>query len=342
MKSRWALTCGDLNTSRAWLIEQLSLNTIPLHQGCHWALSLGMIEYVESVVKENYPSLRRSGSAGGIRFRIARIRGEINPYKILVEDGEKTNWSDHSVIVMTGGIGDHLEDIARINGLARGALSGRTLMSTRSRCNQLRGISNEIRWVESTGARERIHVKELLAYQAVGSPDKAKAFMRVNVGEFDCRYKLLCCWKAEGIGDKLSSWSRSVDFMSIIDFYHNLINAGINPAGIVDISNWSPWEKSLLEMMSIKTHDPTREDVGELAKLAARCEVVCSIDTALAHLAACMEKKTVLMLPKFHDERWFGLLKEGSCYHDNCTVFIQRKFGCWKAVLENVIEEIVG
>ena len=94
----------------------------------------------------------------------------------------------------------------------------------------------------------------------------------------------LCCWRAEGAGDKMSAHSRSVPWPQVQEFYRRL--QLLQPqSSIVDITNWKDWEASGLKAMGVNVLDPTQ---GTLMDLAQRCRDgrVVTIDTALVHLCA--------------------------------------------------------
>ena len=59
------------------------------------------------------------------------------------------------------------------------------------------------------------------------------------------RRKILCCWQADGNGDRMSIWMRSVGFHSVLEEYQKIWER--QDMDIVDITNWKDWEKDTLE-----------------------------------------------------------------------------------------------
>ena len=71
------------------------------------------------------------------------------------------------------------------------------------------------------------------------------------------RFRYLCCWRAEGVGDKFSAHSRSIPWTLVYNFYQKLITRS-DKACIIDITNWKGWESARLGTMGINMVDPQR------------------------------------------------------------------------------------
>jgi hypothetical protein len=80
-------------------------------------------------------------------------------------------------------------------------------------------------------------------------------------------------------------------------------------------------------------------DFSDAAAVVAQLDLVISIDTAVAHLAATMEKPVWLMLSYPPDFRWF-LDREDSPWYPSMRIFRQTEYGDWKPVINRVKEEL--
>jgi FkbM family methyltransferase len=83
---------------------------------------------------------------------------------------------------------------------------------------------------------------------------------------------------------------------------------------------------------------------GEWAHTAALIEgldLVVTVDTALAHIAGAMGKKTFLLLPRFSDWRWLWGV-DFSPWYPSMTLFRQEKPGDWRGVMKRVVAAVTG
>lgn len=76
-------------------------------------------------------------------------------------------------------------------------------------------------------------------------------------------------------------------------------------------------------------------DFAETAGLIASLDLVIAVDTAVAHLAGAMGKKTWILLPFRPDWRW-GLTGDTSLWYPTARLFRQRALGGWPEVLGRV------
>ena len=86
-------------------------------------------------------------------------------------------------------------------------------------------------------------------------------------------------------------------------------------------------------------------DFMETAELIEALDLVITVDSAVAHLAGTVGKKTWLLLPFDSDWRW-QLDREDSPWYPTVRIFRQRKFGDWQEVVERVKialqDELIG
>jgi len=80
-------------------------------------------------------------------------------------------------------------------------------------------------------------------------------------------------------------------------------------------------------------------DFAETAALVAQLDLVISVDTSVAHLAAAMGKPVWLLLPLNPDWRWL-LGREDSPWYETMRLFRQTRRGEWSDVLARIEQEI--
>lgn len=89
---------------------------------------------------------------------------------------------------------------------------------------------------------------------------------------------------------------------------------------------------------------PWLYDFADTAALIAHLDVVVAVDTAVAHLAAAMGKKVLLMLRRHADWRW-GRTRSDSYWYRDVEVFRQEDEGLWEPAVAGVaarLAELVG
>jgi hypothetical protein len=80
-------------------------------------------------------------------------------------------------------------------------------------------------------------------------------------------------------------------------------------------------------------------DFAQTAALIDNLDLVVSIDTAVAHLAGAMGKKTFVLLPHFADWRWL-VDRNDSPWYPTMRLFRQPAFGDWDSPVADLIREI--
>ncbi len=340
--------CGDLELARAWVWQQLRNQTTNPCQSTHWALSLGLQNVLAQWLGEGAEGLTAEQQRG-LLFRITRKEDPSKAHKRLFSASaleslhqrwEQLNKGTRPIaIALQGGIGDHLQDLSTLMPFLRSGRQRFCVHLAPERMAQLRRLlQNSAGDVETCCEgflpSQGLHVLEMMA--VLGSQERQpQAWISATVTKLD-RHRLLCCWTAQGQGDRFSSWSRSVPFAAVLGLYQTLVARGWEPHTIMDITAWKPWEAATLRRLGVQLVDPADGDVLGLAELAHSCSEVISIDTALVHLCAAMGDSVHLLLPKFSDERWVELLQPGSSYAHCCQVWRQEEFGCWQAPLQRL------
>lgn len=89
----------------------------------------------------------------------------------------------------------------------------------------------------------------------------------------------------------------------------------------------------------IERFDAELVDFAETAALIAHLDLVVSVDTSVAHLAAAMGKPVWLLLPFNPDWRWL-LAREDSPWYETVRLFRQARLGDWEETLSKVGHEI--
>ena len=84
---------------------------------------------------------------------------------------------------------------------------------------------------------------------------------------------------------------------------------------------------------------PELVDFAETAALVAGLDLVVSVDTSVAHLAAAMGKPVWLLLPLNPDWRWL-LGREDSPWYPTMRLFRQSRHGEWGEVVARVGREL--
>ena len=310
---------------------------IDINQAAHWAMNLGCEKLADSLYRTMlHCEGQRSIRVNGLRFRRERIEATTNnSYQAVLGLTNKERISIiekaiHSCIEFNGGIGDHLEELSRIIPWMQSNNIEITFSSSESRIKQLQSATSEYRWRKKVGLG--VTSKYFLAALGEQLP-KPKSFINdINTQEVGTGDVLLCL-TAAGDSDKLSRWARSLRLNDTRELIKR-INSYCGK--ITDISVWKEWELTYLNQVNIARYDPTKGDIMDLAKLVADHKFVITIDTAMAHLCAAANKKCIVMLPRYYDERWNELMQENTSYRKNCTLVIQEKHGIWDESIEKV------
>lgn len=110
-----------------------------------------------------------------------------------------------------------------------------------------------------------------------------------------------------------------------------------NPAHENDANRSMPADaQPSFQTISLAPEDTGATDMFDTARIVAGLDAVVTVDTAVAHLAGAMGRRTLVMLPAFAcDWRWRG---EGddSPWYPSMRLFRQQRPGDWSGVLARV------
>ena len=347
--SPWPLFGDDLELARGWLRSQWKQRYLK-SQYLHWALNLGMRYEVEELLHLHSKSIPESDQQG-LKYRLALQNNHENPLSFWFSEDELNQGlerirkpSNKSInIRLYGGIGDHLEQLALINHWCNNHQISVTLEIKAIRMPQLKRLleNKELMQFQLATNSHWEHPLNAMRFKAIclhgGESIRYSAWLR-PIHKDPTGKALICCWRSKGIDDRLSCFNRSVAFNNVLDFYRSII-AKQNPADIIDLTNWQPWECNIIKKIGIQTHDPASADVYDLIKQTEGNQII-TIDTALAHLCASIGQPAWLLLPMFADDRWLELLQPQNSYGQVLTVIQQREFNCWKEPLEKLQQHL--
>ena len=82
------------------------------------------------------------------------------------------------------------------------------------------------------------------------------------------------------------------------------------------------------------------QDFADTAAMISNLDLVISVDSAVAHLAAALGRPTWLLLPLVPDARWM-VNREDSPWYPSMRLFRQAVLGDWAEVIRSVAEGLV-
>ena len=240
---------------------------------------------------------------------IARLHKDRNPYRYLLSDEllkrilitlENSEFRKRVLgVELNGGIGDHLEALSLILPWAQSKDFHIDLVMSEERYQQLNTLIPQTENIKCiTNNKIRSETIPVMAMRAALAEQSNSANYHIWIPSTKDTKQIqnyyLCCWRAEGFGDKFSAHSRSVPWEIVQDFYLDLLRINHQPV-IYDITRWTEWENHQLQAMGVRLIDPRK---GSLLDLIKRCRTsrVITIDTALAHLCAASGVKANLLL----------------------------------------------
>ena len=344
---QWTQFSNNLETARDWINHQLEKEGLTPPLG-HQALNLGMVETVRRLLDKS--SNHQKGIFIGLRFRIARLDEEKNPYEHLLPiklRSEFYQYVDRTLqsrsvfeVAIDGGIGDLLEAISILKPWIKRHNPTLKIFGNpthRDLILPLLGKGSKIDIANDYGHG----VKYMLLRSWISANEKdlySSKWINRDFIEKINRNKFICCWRAEGAEAKFSAFSRSLGFDHVQGFYINL-RAIIPNAEIIDISKWKPWESESLINHGIKLYDPKEGTLEDLLRMINGRRVF-TIDTALAHLCAASGHPATVLLPMFPDERWLELKGSNTNYRQNLNFIQQVEFCSWRNPLREILAAV--
>jgi hypothetical protein len=320
----------------------------------HWALNLGLEQEVKQWLLAHTSALS-PGERGKLRFRLAQKLCKANPHLELIEAARL----DHIYaqlnnlppgawlrIRLIGGLGDHLQALSLIHSWCLSTGRGVQVESTPQRVNQLQRLlaSHPLMTLVASTRPAVDHPLNSLGFEALmqhGQPELAHSAWLQEQGSLQpATARVVACWRAQGNLDRFSAHSRSVTFATVQGFWRRL-RSHRPDLTLIDLTQWKPFELAALKQFGVELHDPSQDDVAALVDLVAGATVI-SIDTALAHLCACMGQPAWVLLPLFADERWLSLRHERHCYGQVLRFAQQHRYGCWQAPLQTVLNAVLS
>jgi hypothetical protein len=97
----------------------------------------------------------------------------------------------------------------------------------------------------------------------------------------------------------------------------------------------------LLAQLPLERIDDAIEDCGDTAAAIEQCDLVISVDTAVAHLAGALGKPVWILLPFAADWRWL-LDRNDSPWYPTARLFRQSRQGEWEDVIAKVARELAA
>lgn len=79
---------------------------------------------------------------------------------------------------------------------------------------------------------------------------------------------------------------------------------------------------------------PKIDNLLLLSEAIESCDLIITVDTAVAHLAGSMGKVVWVMIPKVCDWRWGA--KDKTCWYPSVKIFRQKESGDWQSVIESI------
>jgi hypothetical protein len=96
-----------------------------------------------------------------------------------------------------------------------------------------------------------------------------------------------------------------------------------------------------LQNSSIRHFADDLHDFADTAALISQMDLVVSVDTSVAHLAASLNKPTLILIPYAPDWRWM-LDRDDSPWYPTVKLYRQTTIGDWQSTLQNLFKDLEG
>jgi len=170
----------------------------------------------------------------------------------------------------------------------------------------------------------------------IGSADKYLHVNQLKINKWEKiiksnnKIKVGLVWK--GNPHHLNDKKRSILLPELIE-YLPVNNKSIEYYSLQ--KDFTAEEKILMDKNKIYFNDNQIEDFSDTAALCELMDIILTVDTAVAHLAGALEKKTWLLLPYNPDWRWL-LNTEITPWYKSILLFRQERRDSWNSVLASV------
>ncbi len=82
-------------------------------------------------------------------------------------------------------------------------------------------------------------------------------------------------------------------------------------------------------------------DYSDTVAIIDNLDLVITVDTSVAHLAASMNRKVFLLLPYCPDWRWL-LNRSDSPWYESILIIRQKSIGCWSGVIDELAKQLIN
>ena len=155
------------------------------------------------------------------------------------------------------------------------------------------------------------------------------------------RLRVGLVWKA---GRKLEDphavreyWLRSLDHEALGLLIEGLVGLGCGCVALQfgdDRDLATPWSGDFEAQLAPDA------DFGETARLVAELDLVITVDTAMAHLAGCLQRPVWVLLPFYAAPRW-GRQLSTSLWYPSMRLFRQERPWDWQPPIQQVLQALV-
>ena len=290
------------------------------------------------------------------RYRILRSRSEPNPWKALIGSGgteSLLNTLDVCFetgkglcINLYGGIGDQLEAAGLLQANLSSIPNNHSLYISPQGENKdvIRNLLSEVRTLQVIPEEDQETMAvSLSAFRHwlgnTCNENQPESILR-DSHRYTNKKRVLTCFRCKvDPKNPLSSFSRSLPFRTIVEFYENL---EISDLEVWDLSDYNEFEQRILMALrpSLRLVREKVKSLDDTRKLMSECGMLATVDTSLVHLSALCGREIHLMLNYCPDERWIDLLRRDGCYKRHIKLHQQQGFHQWGSVLRSLTQEI--